>query len=234
MGSAQAARVEFTALDDRELVALARQGAEGAFRAMMARNNRRLYRVARSVVRDDGEAEDVVQASYVRAFAGLAEFRGEASLSTWLTRVVLNEALGRVRRKRPTVEFDAVEATSSDGAAQRVVQFPPFTGDGEGDPERAAARREVGHLLKRVIDDLPEPFRVVFVMRAVEEMSVEETARCLGLRPATVKTRLHRARRLLRRALASEAASALTDAFPFAGQRCARLADAVLARLRGG
>lgn len=230
MRSVQAAQMEFMALDDRALVALARQGDPGAFRAVMARNNRRLYRVARSIVQDDSEAEDVVQESYVRAFAGLAEFRGDSSLSTWLTRVVLNEALGRVRRRRPSVELDALDAPGAREGGARVIPFPLAGGD--GDPERAAARQEIGRLLKRVVDDLPEAFRVVFMMRAVEEMSVEETALCLGLRPETVKTRLHRARWLLRRALDSRLASALADTFPFDGQRCARLADAVLHRLR--
>jgi RNA polymerase sigma-70 factor, ECF subfamily len=232
MGSAEAIQVDFMALDDRALVALAQQGAEGAFRAIMARHNRRLYRVARSIVRDDSEAEDVVQEGYVRAFAGLAEFRGESSLATWLTRVVLNEALGRVRRKRPTVDLGVLDAPPGSREGARVVPFPSASGD--GDPERAAARQEISHVVRRVVGELPEPFRVVFIMRAVEELSVEETALCLGLRPETVKTRLHRARRLLRDTLASRLASALSDVFPFEGQRCAQVAGAVLTRLRGG
>jgi RNA polymerase sigma-70 factor, ECF subfamily len=228
VGSVEAVPVDFMALDERALVALAQQGTAGAFRAIMARNNRRLFRVARSIMQDDSEAEDVVQEGYVRVFAGLAEFRGESSLATWLTRVILNEALGRVRRKRPTVELDILDAPGSSESA-RVILFP--SGSGDGDPERAAARQEISRLIRRVVDDLPEPFRVVFMMRAVEEMSIEETALCLGLRPETVKTRLHRARRLLRDALDSRFASALADSFPFEGQRCARVADAVLARL---
>lgn len=158
----------------------------------------------------------------------MCEFRNDASLSTWLTRIVLNEALGRVRRRRPTVGFDSLGASGGSKGA-RVV---PFT-DGDIDPERAAARHGIGGLLERSIDKLPEPFRIVFMMRAVEEMSVEEAAHALGLRPETVRTRLHRARRVLRDALASKLASALTGTFPFGGQRCARGADAVLGRLRG-
>lgn len=230
MGSIDAAKVDFTALDDRELVTLAQRGAVGAFRAVMARNNRRLYRVARSIVQDDSEAEDVAQEGYVRAFAGLSEFRNESSLSTWLTRIVLNEAVGRVRRTRPTVELKLLDAPGLRAGAQ-VIPFP--LGSPDGDPERAAARQEIGNLVRRVVDELPEAFRVVFMMRDVEEMSVGETALCLGLRPETVKTRLHRARRRLRNALDSKLASALGDTFPFAGQRCARVAEAVLARLRG-
>lgn len=230
MQSAQAAQAALATLDDRELARLAQRGEPGAFRAIMLRNNRRLYRVARSVVRDESEAEDVLQEGYVRAFAAMCEFRNDASLSTWLTRIILNEALGRVRSRRPTVGFDSLDA-SGGSAGGKVVPFP-FTG-GDIDPERAAARHEIGGLLERSIDELPEPFRIVFMMRAVEEMSVEETAHALGLQPETVRTRLHRARRMLRDALASKLASALTGAFPFGGQRCARVADAVLGRLRG-
>lgn len=231
MGSVQEAQPDLAALSDGELVALTRRGYPGAFREIMQRNNRRLYRVARSIVRDDSEAEDVVQEGYVRAFVALAEFRGESSLSTWLTRVVLNEALGRVRRKPlATVDIEALDAPGGHGA--EIVPFPLAGGD--GDPERAAARQEIGVLLKRGVDGLPERFRVVFMMRAVEEMSVEETALCLDLRPETVKTRLHRARRLLRDALDSQLASTLGDTFPFAGRQCERVADTVLTRLRRG
>lgn len=229
MRSAQTVQTAFTALDDHELALLGRRGEQGAFRAIMLRNNRRLYRVARSVVQDDSEAEDVLQEGYVRAFAAMGDFRNDSSLSTWLTRIVLNEALGRVRKRRPTVDLDGLEASGGREGA-RVIPFPLV--GGTIDPERAAARREIGDLLERSIDELPEPFRVVFMMRAVEEMSIEETAHALGLRPETVKTRLHRARRLLRDALASKLASVFTGTFPFGGGRCARVADTVLSRLR--
>ena len=214
-------------LGDAELAALARQGDGAAFRAIMQRHNRRLYRVARAVLHDDGEAEDVVQESYVRAFAALADFRGDSSLATWLTRIALNEALGRLRRRRPTVDIETFASTTRSDA--RVIPFPLMSPD--MDPEQSAARQDVRRLLERAIDALPEPFRVVFVLRDVEELSIEETAAQLGLRPETVKTRLHRARRQLREALDAELASALTDAFPFAGARCARITDAVLKRL---
>jgi RNA polymerase sigma-70 factor, ECF subfamily len=230
MRLAQAVQADFTGLDDRELVLLAQQGQRGAFRAIMQRNSQRLYRVARSVVQDDSEAEDVLQEGYVRALAAIGDFRNDSSLSTWLTRIVLNEALGRVRKRRPTVDLDAFDSA---GAREDRGVIPLPLMSGTIDPERAAARREIGSLLERGIDGLPEPFRVVFMMRAVEEMSIEETALALGLRPETVKTRLHRARRLLRDALALELASALTGTFPFGGRRCARVADAVLDRLSG-
>ncbi len=220
--------VDTEAIGDAELVHLARQGNGRAFRTIMQRHNRRLYRVARSVLRDDAEAEDVVQEAYLRAFAALTEFRGDAALSTWLTRIALNEALGRLRRRRPIVALESVDAVHQRSGAQ-IYLFPLMNTD--SDPERMAAQREVRRLLERAIDDLPEPFRVVFVMRDVEEMSTVETASQLGLRPETVKTRLHRARRLLRRALDGKLRSALTDTFPFDGVRCARITDTVLARL---
>ena len=216
-------------LDDRDLVGLAKEGNEAAFRTIMQRHNRRLYRVARGVLRDESEAEDAVQETYVRAFTHLAEFRGDAKLSTWLTRIVVNEALGRLRRQRPTVELTVLDSLHENKGVQ-ILPFPLADAAAEN-PERSAARREIRRLLERAVDDLPEPFRVVFVMRAIEEMSIEETAAHLNLRPETVKTRLHRARRLLRDMLDVQLASTLTDAFPFAGARCARIADMVLARL---
>jgi RNA polymerase sigma-70 factor, ECF subfamily len=194
----------------------------------MQRNNRRLYRVARSVVHDDGEAEDVVQEAYVKAFGNLDQFRGDASLTTWLTRITLNEALGRLRRQRPTVGLAVLDAES--GGKSQIIPFPLMSAD--IDPERAAAQRQIRHLIEGAIDGLPEIFRVVFVMREMEDMSVEETAGILGLQPATVKTRLHRARRLLRQALNDQVASTLTEAFPFDGKRCRHTADIVLERLQ--
>ena len=217
---------DLDAVEDAELVCLALQRDGHAFRTIMQRHNRRLYRCARSIVRDDSEAEDIVQEAYADAFSNLASFRGESSLATWLTRITVNEALGRVRRRRPTVELATLDAAAP-GKAQ-VIPFPLMTTN--SDPERAAAQREIRRLIERAIDDLPELFRAVFVMRDIEDMSVEETADFLGLRPATVKTRLHRARRLLRKALDAQLASTLTDAFPFDGMRCARMTDAILQR----
>jgi RNA polymerase sigma-70 factor, ECF subfamily len=216
------------ALDDAELVRLALLRNGAAFRVIMQRHNRRLYRVARSVVKDDSEAEDVVQETYVRAFGSLGQFRRDASLATWLTRITLNEALGRLRRQRPMVDLEVLDAESA--APSKIIAFPlmPATAD----PEHAAAQRQIRHLIERAIDDLPEAFRVVFVMRDVQDLSTEETAGLLGLPPATVKTRLHRARRELRRALDEQLASTLTEAFPFDGKRCQDTADKVLERLQ--
>ena len=216
------------ALDDAQLVQLARQRDSDAFRTIMQRNNRRLYRVARSVLGDDCEAEDVVQEAYVRAFASLDTFRGDSRLTTWLTRITLNEALGRLRQRRPTVDLTVLDAESA--VTANIIPFP--TMQPGTDPERAAAQQQIRHLIESAIDELPEAFRSVFVMREIEEMSVEETADFLDIEPATVKTRLHRARRLLRETLDQQLASALTEAFPFDGKRCSRTTDKVLERLQ--
>jgi len=220
-------RTASTLADERNLVERAKSGDQSAFRAIMEQNNRRLYRVARAVMKDDTEAEDVVQETYLRAFFNLSKFRGESSLTTWLTRIALNEALGRKRKQRAMVTLEIVE-TAQETSAQ-IIQFPAMTT--ETDPERSAAQHEIRKLLERAMDALPEPFRVVFVMRDVEEMSIEDTATHLGIRPQTVKTRLHRARRLLRQSLNGQLASTLKGAFPFAGARCARITETVLSRL---
>jgi RNA polymerase sigma-70 factor, ECF subfamily len=211
---------------DSALVDLVRGGDGGAFRAIMQRYNQRLYRVARGIVRDEGEAEDVLQEAYTRAFSALSAFRGESALATWLTRIVMNEAIGRLRRQRPTEELSVLDTISPDS---RILMFPGASA--MVDPEKAAARAEVRRILERAIDRLPEAFRVVFVMRDVEEMSIEETAANLDIRPETVKTRLHRARRLLRRDLDQTLGTALQETFPFQGARCARVTEAVLTRL---
>jgi RNA polymerase sigma-70 factor (ECF subfamily) len=215
-------------LPDGELAALAATGDAAAFRLIMERHNARLYRTARAVLRNDSEAEDAVQEAYVRAFAKLGAFRGESSLATWLTRIALNEALGRIRKRRPSEELSAVDDETAPNRGE-VIWFPGMPND--ADPERAVARREISGLLERAIDALPEAFRVVFMLRAVEDMSVEDTAATLAIPEATVKTRLHRARRLLRETIEEELGPAVSDAFPFAGRRCVRTTEIVLERL---
>lgn len=211
-------------LDEEELLRLARAGESDAFREIMQRHNPRLYRVARGILRDEAEAEDVVQETFVHAFTSLAAFRGEARLATWLTRIALNEAFGRLRRRRLDLGF---VAQAEDDAAESAFRASPRADD----PERAAAHKQIRLLLEQAIDELPEHFRLVFVMRDVEELGIEDTAKLLGLQPQTVKTRLHRARRLLRASLQSQLSTMLSDIFPFAGARCARIRDAVMARL---
>jgi RNA polymerase sigma-70 factor (ECF subfamily) len=216
--------VDYLALDEPELVARARSGDRDAFRAIMTRCNQGLFRIARAVVRDEAEAEDVLQEAYVRAFAAFAGFRGESGVATWLTRIVLNEAKGRLRRRKTMVELDELEAPGA--------EVLPFPGAPKSDnPEADAARAEARRLLERAVDGLPEPFRLVFMLRDVEELSIEETAARLGLKPDTVKTRLHRARLRLREALDAQLADAMVGAYPFLGARCARITEAVIARL---
>lgn len=213
--------LDHAALPEAELAALARQGDRAAFRAIMQRCNQRLFRVARAVMRDEAEAEDVLQEAYARAFAAIGGFRGEAGIATWLTRIVLNEAHRRLRLRRPTVELDELD--------DRVVAFP---GRPE-DPEADAARSQIRRLLEQAVDQLPEPFRLVFILREIEELSVDETAEHLGLKPQTVKTRLHRARQRLREALDARLADVMVGAYPFLGARCERITERVLQRMFG-
>jgi RNA polymerase sigma-70 factor, ECF subfamily len=211
---------------DTELLRRMRGGDAAAFAVLMRQNNRRLYRLARGILRDEGDAEEAVQEGYVRALTHLDEFKGQASLASWLARIVTNEALGRLRRRRPSVDIaDVAESLDSDSANNG--------GEPTGSsPEHAAARREIRRAIEHAIDALPAPFRVVFVLRAIEQLSTAETAISLGIPEETVKTRLHRANRLLREALSGEFASIWDDAFPFAGARCDRLVAGVLARVR--
>ena len=219
-------KLDYAELPEDQVVARARAGDREAFRAIMTRCNQRLFRVARAVLRDDAEAEDVLQEAYAKAFAAIAGFRGESGVATWLTRIVLNEAHSRLRSRRPTVEVDAIE-TAQEGA--QVLAFPNMARS--EDPEADAARGQIRRILEQAVDELPEPFRLVFILREVEELSVEETATHLGLNPETVKTRLHRARKRLREALDARLGDVMVGAYPFLGARCARITEAVLQRL---
>jgi len=210
---------------DSELVARVRQGDGRAFALIMRRNNRRLFRLVRAVVGNDFEAEEMVQEAYVRGFAALASWREEASLSTWLSRIALNEALAYVRRRREMVELDEIARLPlSAEVAPSAALFQPS-------PEADAARTEIRHLLERAVDRLPPAFRAAFVLRAVEQLSVEETAAILEVPAETVRTRFFRARGLLQKDLGRKLASVLEDSFPFDGARCDRVIDKVLRRL---
>ncbi|OCP05739.1 MULTISPECIES: RNA polymerase sigma factor [unclassified Ensifer] len=212
-------------LSEQELLRRARSDDPEAFRTIMRRYNQRLFRIARAVVRNDSIAEDVVQEAYLRAFEHLETFRGDASLATWLHRVVLNEALGRLRKSSTRREVPlATEQASAD-----IVPFPNAAS--AEDPERALAQRQILRLVEEATDALPEPFRLVFTARVIEAMSVEETAALLGIKPETVRTRLHRARQLLRQQIDRKVGPVLLNAFPFAGRRCERLTEAVMNRL---
>lgn len=223
---ARAAKAE--AAGDEELVRLARDRDENAVRVLTRRYNRRLFRIARSILRNDAEAEDVVQEAYVRAFTGIEQFRGESGFGTWLTRIAMNEALGRLRtrQRRPTVDWDSQGENFSQA---EILRFPISARS--NDPERTMAQGEIRLMLERAIDALPDTFRAVFVARIVEGMTVEETADLFDLREETVKTRLHRARLLLREALERELGPGLTETFPFAGPRCDRMTETVVRRI---
>jgi len=225
MRQAHAPQIAPAGADDAELVRRVLARDEAAARAIMQANNRRLFRLARGVLRNDGEAEDVVQETYVRAFTHLEQFRGDSSLSTWLSRIAMNEALGRLRRQRPGVELSSLPQGTLEA---QIIQFPLAASE---DPEKSMAQREIQHVVEHAIDELPEPFRLVFITRVIEGMNLEETAEILQLKPETVKTRLHRARNMLRDIVEKKIGPVVMDAFPFAGKRCERLTEAVLKRL---
>jgi len=199
-------------------------GDRSAFEQLMRQYNRRLYRLARAALRDDAEAEDALQEAYLSAFRRIAQYRGEAALGTWLSRLVLNECLGRLRRRARRDNVVQILSPSSDVELDMAIST-------DESPERAATRAEVRSLLERKLDELPQSFRTVFVMRCVEEMSVEETAAALEVPEATVRTRLFRARSLLRESLARDIDLAERDLFEFGGATCDRIVDSVLERL---
>ena len=202
-----------------------RKDPRAAFPALIQANNRRLFRIARGILRDDSEAEEAVQETYARAFANLDSFRGESSLGTWLARILINEAVKRQQRREATEELAVIEEMATLAAARAGL------GPAQPDPENSAARQEIRRLVELAIDRLPPVFRVVFVMRVIEQMSVQETAAALAISPQTVKTRLHRATRRLRGELGAELSSIFEDIFPFAGRRCEQFTRAVLARI---
>jgi RNA polymerase sigma-70 factor (ECF subfamily) len=209
---------------DEELVRRALLRDEAAVRALTIRYNRRLFRVARGILRNDAEAEDVVQETYVRAFTGLDMFRGDAAFGTWITRIAMNEALGRLRKQKPTVDW---ESYGENRTQAQVIHFPVSAAS--IDPEKTMAQGEIRVILEKAIDQLPDSFRIVFVARVVEGMTVEETADLFSLKPETVKTRLHRARALLRESLETQLGPALTDTFPFGGRRCEAMTEKIVA-----
>lgn len=212
--------------DDADLVGRALAHDAGAFRAIMQKHNRRLYRIARGILRNNSDAEDAVQDAYVSAFTHLASYRGESALGTWLSRIVINEALGRLRSKRTTLDFTSLDATRSEA---EIIKFPLATAS--DDPERTMAQRQILELVEHATDNLPAAFRMVFITRVIEGMSLEETSELLDIRPQTVKTRLHRARQLVREQLDKQIGPLQMDAFPFAGRRCERMTEAVMKRL---
>jgi RNA polymerase sigma-70 factor (ECF subfamily) len=215
VGVTGTALVDAAAMSDGELLDRLRRRDEEAVRVLTRRYSRRLFRIARGILRNDADAEDVVQDTYVRAFTHLDDFRGDAAVGTWLVRIAMNEALQRLRRRRPTVELE-----------HHAPASPRPT------PEASMAHDDMRRLLERSIDELPDAFRTIFIARIVEGLTVEETAALFDLRPETVKTRVHRARVRLRASLERSLGPAVTETFAFDGQRCADITDAVLLRMR--
>jgi RNA polymerase sigma-70 factor (ECF subfamily) len=210
-----------------DVVARAAAGDARAFEDIMRRYNRLMYRTARSVLRDDAESEDAVQEAYLKAWRALPGFRGDSRLSTWLVRIVMNQALSRLRRRNGVVvSFGAIGL-----AEEEQEEFPMQSDRSPPDPEDAARRAELARLVERHIDRLPEQFRTVFVLRALEEMSAQEVAHALHIPEATVRTRFFRARAQLRESLARDIDFATEDAFSFDGARCDRIVAAVLQAL---
>lgn len=213
-------------LSDEEVVDRVRSGELGLYEILMRRHNQQVYRAVRSILRQESEVEDVVQDAYLSAYSHLAQFQGRARFSTWLVRIAVNAALDRRRRRARVVALDP--STEEHLAAQGA---PAIGGTDDGDPEQLSARRELAHLLENAIDGLPDLFRVVYVLRDVEGMSTRETAESLVLEVNTVKTRLHRARSMLRERLYQNIDRAALEAFPFGAERCDRIVVAVLDRL---
>ncbi|HZO02150.1 MAG TPA: RNA polymerase sigma factor [Burkholderiales bacterium] len=226
LAAAQAALLPGT-LSDAELSRRIAQGDMRALEHLMRLHNRTLFRTARSILRDDAEAEDAVQEAYLQAYRSIGAFRGDAKLSTWLIRIVANEALAR---RRKDARRAAIVPIRGGGVEEHEFEAEAEVRDQDG-PESQTQRSELRRLLEQKIDELPESFRAVFMLRALEELPVDETAAALGIPEATVRTRFFRARSQLREALSQEIDLAFDDAFAFLGERCDRIVARVLARL---
>ena len=216
-------REEWQSLSDEEVIARVRAGETALYEVLMRRYNQRLFRAIRSVIAPDADAEDVLQEAWVRAFEHLDQFAGEAAFSTWVTKIALYEAFGRLRKGK---RFTALE--NDDGEIMAEAQRGMTNAD---DPEKQAMRAELGQALQLAVDRLPEAYRSVFVLREVERLSTLETAQCLSLSEEAVKTRLHRSRAMLRQDLETWMGSTLSQAYAFMGHRCDRIVAAVMERV---
>lgn len=208
-------------VSDEQIIARVLTGDLPAFELIMRRYNQRLFRISRSIVGEDSEAEDVVQETYVRAFEHLSQFAGQAAFSTWLTKIALHEALARRSRRQRQRTIDLTDPENRN----RVAAMTNYGGEHE------ATTRELGHVLTRAVDELPDEFRTVFAMRIIEGLNTEETAACLDLTAANVKVRLHRARSLLRERIDERLGAAVRQLYQFGGERCDRIVQTVLTRL---
>lgn len=209
---------------DEEIVDQIRNGTTALYELIVRRYNQRLYRVARAILRDDAEAEDVMQDAYVRAFQYLSQFEGRAPFASWLTRIAVNEALARLRSRQKTQQFD--EPGDDAEMEVAIVEKSP-------DPEQQTSNQELARLLEQELLQLPEQYRTVMMLRDVEDLSTAETAEVLGLTEENVKVRLHRGRSMMRRNLTERIGVGAKEAFPFMGARCDRVTSAVLQRIAG-
>jgi RNA polymerase sigma-70 factor (ECF subfamily) len=214
---------ECRTISDDDVVSRVRAGETGLYEMLMRRYNQRLFRVIRSVVMNDDEAEDVLQEAWVRAYEHLDQFAGRASFSTWVTRIAFHEALARTRKNRRWTPLENPEGEIMAEAERRQTAAET--------PEMQAERSQLGRMLEAAVDGLPETYRSVFVLREVEQLSTTETAECLELSEEAVKTRLHRSRALLRRDLESRLGPAISEAYAFLGARCDRIVMRVLERI---
>jgi RNA polymerase sigma-70 factor, ECF subfamily len=212
-------------MEDRIAIEELRRGAPRAAERLIQQHNRALWRIARSILRDDRDAEEVVQEAYLRAFSRIGEFRGESSLGTWLARITINEALRKLARRRNAAGLEELSDETEVDHLRGAMSLP------SPNPEQTAARAQIRRMVERAVDALAAPYRLVFVMRVIDQMSIEETAAALNVPAATVKTRLHRANHQLRETLGDELAAALEGVFPFGGASCERLTRLVLERL---
>jgi RNA polymerase sigma-70 factor (ECF subfamily) len=225
MTTARNLALDYAAMTDVDLARCCADGDAEAVRHLVTANNQRLFRTAWSILNNRAEAEDVVQSCYAKALGAIGGFEGRSSLTTWLTRIAINEALGRRRvqqRRRKHLEAEGVQVLETYREQLAKGSLAPS-------PEAEAARDQLRSILERAIGDLPENFRTVFVLHEIEGASVDDAAHLLGIPTGTAKTRLMRARLRLQQALAPEVRSALTGTFPFAGVDCARLTERVVA-----
>lgn len=225
---AKARAASFDDVPDSGLIELTLGGETAAFEAIMRRNNRRLFRIARGILGVDADAEDALQESYVNAYLNLSRFEGRSRLSTWLSRMVVNEALGQIRRRKPIVTA-SLDERPGQLEQDNVVNL---YGDENPRPDEHVSRDQLRKMIENAVDRLPETFRTVFLLREVEGMTVSEIAETLDVPEATVKTRNFRARKLLRMEMEQRLEPAVREAFLFLGERCDRVVARVFERLQ--
>ena len=216
-----------SALSDTDVVRRVRAGDSALFEVLMRRHNQRVYRIARAVIRDEADVEDVMQQAYINAFTHLGQFEERSQFSTWLTRIVLHEAFNRRRKAQRSESRGATESQLDEGGGDYMDTFESPVAD----PERQAYAQELTRVLEAAVDSLPETYRTVFMLRDIEGLSTSETGEGLGIGAEAVKTRLHRARAMVRRAVTAQIGDVAPGTFQFHAPRCDRVVAAVLARI---